>query len=395
MTDDKPNASSSKKRKAADTDIASVDLSDTTDGTSSDESNELSDLHGTPAYTLRSRVASHSPEQNKERTPSARAPLPAPGLQSAQQLRQPAATSADAAAVSEELQAPAVVHSILHARVKPEPYSGHTNQAVHISQLQLDTCVDISAPATQWQLQTGVQPDSQLSATWRSSHREPQLYSLQLIPDAQHPRIRVGVEPAMLRTYSLWARTCSPIDVVLSPLRVSQNTLYIILHSLYSGFIDMSCDVEELLMLARHLQVSILCSVQPLHVKLLQLPKVCTLHVAAVKTLAVIYQMLCTSTSMEYDGPTCTATHCLAPASARSNTSDLGVPEASQLVTEVVPAAATPLSALFVGSTTKAPLRKHICVCRSVLWNRCVSDTCCLWIWSRNSCCAWHHSSIL
>lgn len=217
--------------------------------------------------------------QEGEQTPDARAPIPAPGLHSTSPgLPQVPRTNRFAArlevaqqpqdAVTPQIQQlqlrqdtaarPATLHQVQEQLPQgPAPDALHVNavtQKLWNPELELGGTAHPCKVALQ-------KPSKPVLQCWRQNHGNSQLYKLQLVADTAQPDQLVGVEPAVFITHSRWAAVkwelgqlfTSGATLVL-PVRVSPASLYKLVHFWYGGQLELKNDVEEMMMLAHHLQ---------------------------------------------------------------------------------------------------------------------------------------------
>lgn len=144
--------------------------------------------------------------------------------------------------------------------------SRHAEQS---QQVQFQAVLELEshdAPVRRMQLLAGHRPFPQHHQTWLEQQHNPMVCSLRLIGDTSQPEDYVGVGMQELITHSPWAaarlRQCdmqtSGQETVV-PICTPASVVKKLVEALYTGFIELQHDVEQMLVLANCLQVTGLC----------------------------------------------------------------------------------------------------------------------------------------
>ena len=164
--------------------------------------------------------------------------------------------------------------SSLHAlQLKQE--DSQLNLQVKLEQSQLDLQLtqeqpqlvlqlnSTTAPSRRVQLVKGHLPLPNLLATWKEQHHDCHLYEARLVGDAQHPNNYIAIAVPDLIALSGWAASRyrqtgmqTPGTNIVLPVCTHATIVKKLVEPIYSGYVDLGDDVEQLLLLANCMQVS-------------------------------------------------------------------------------------------------------------------------------------------
>ena len=140
------------------------------------------------------------------------------------------------------------------------------DESLQLHQVQLQLVMELdshTAPCKRMQLLAGHLPYPQHYQTWLEEQHNPNVCGIRLIGDAQQPHEYVGVGVLEMVAHSPWAAArihqthmqTSGLDTIVpicSPLAAVKK----LVAALYTGFITLQDDVEEILNLANCMQVT-------------------------------------------------------------------------------------------------------------------------------------------
>ena len=133
------------------------------------------------------------------------------------------------------------------------------HQAEHTLLLDLG---HVTAPVQHYQIQSCCSRNPSALQTWREHQCTPAMYGVRLVGDTRQPDAFVGMATQDLVSCSQWGaarfrqsgmQDCGLHAVV--PVRTSHAVVLKLVKGLYSGHIELTDDVEELLLLANSMQV--------------------------------------------------------------------------------------------------------------------------------------------
>ena len=147
------------------------------------------------------------------------------------------------------------------------PSQDDSQQHLLPSQVHIQPLLDLdssTAPLVRVQLLNGHLPFPRILARWQDNQRDEAMYYVRLVGDVEQPDKWTGIALHYLTCHSDWAAVRDSTNLQTSgsltvlPICIAPEVVHKIIESLYSGFLDISCDVEQMLLMADCLQVSLM-----------------------------------------------------------------------------------------------------------------------------------------
>ena len=98
-------------------------------------------------------------------------------------------------------------------------------------------------------------------ASWQDNQHDDILYSVRLVGDSEQPGSWTAIALDYLTCHSEWAavRNATTLQtsgtITVLPVYTAPEIVRKVIESLYSGFLELSCDVEQIPLMADCLQV--------------------------------------------------------------------------------------------------------------------------------------------